>query len=306
MRKDVLACMSVLLFITFLCTAAFLSYTSHRTNPSGIDSVKGYTIARGTMVSAFIGSARYTITGYTSPFAVVKLEGEGIFNETIADANGRFTFDNGFAPLTPREVCITAIDVYKRVTQPLCLPAFPIKKDISIGPLILPPTLSINQPEYLISDKGILHGLSTPGSLVDIDLSKESHYQNLHVQTVANDKGEYSMTIPTNKKDIVHVSSRSSFNQLRSIVSTVLTFKILPFWLLFIEFILRALKSLGDNILAIVLFLEGIILMYLIWIFRRSRPVAHPLALRPDHSLENMSDFSNTRPRRSTYSKQTE
>lgn len=292
MRKYVLASGSIIVLAVLFSVTTYLHFTHPSIDPSAHKKVKGYTIARGTMVSAFIGSARYTITGYTSPFALVKLEGEGIYNETTADKNGQFTFDNGFAPLTPREVCITAIDVYKRITQPLCLPAFPIKKNIAIGPLLLPPTLSINQPEYVISDDGILHGLSTPRSTVDINLSKESQYQSLHVQTVANEKGEYSMTIPTNKKDTVRLSSRTSFNKLESIVSTVLTFNILPFWLLVIDFIFRALKSLGDNIFAIVLFLELSLLGFLFWLFKRPRQVAHPLALRPDHALESMEDFT--------------
>ena len=175
----------IALFLSiFLPIFVLLQSIIHTPLPSHMDTdIKGYTIGHKAKVSAFVGNARYTITGYTSPFATVKLEGQGVYNETIADKSGRFTFNNGFSPLTPREVCITAIDIYKRITNPLCLPPFPIKKDITIGPVILPPTLSINQPEYLINDYGILHGLSTPKSNVSISMANELNNQNINLTT---------------------------------------------------------------------------------------------------------------------------
>lgn len=269
------------------------AFTHHYQSIQQTSDIKGYTIGRKTMVSAFIGNARYTITGYTSPFALVKLEGQGIYNETHADKNGRFIFENGFSPLSPREVCVTGIDTDGRITQPLCLAAFPIKKNISIGPLILPPTLSLNQPEFLINDNGILHGLSTPGSTIDINVSKDTSKQNITIQTHANQDGDYSVTLPTSHRDNVHVYSQSKFNKLESITSNLLTFQILPWWLIILKSFFGALISLKDNIITIVLIIEGCALGYLFWYFVGSKKTEHPLALRLDHFLAQRPPTQN-------------
>lgn len=257
-------------------------------------AIKGYTIGRKVMISAFIGNARYTITGYTSPLALVKLEGQGIYNETHADKNGRFTFQDGFSPLTPREVCITAVDTDGRVTQPLCLPAFPIKKNIALGPLILPPTLSVNQPEFLINDNGILNGLSAPGSLVDINVAHDTYDQNLIIQTQANQDGEYSVTLPTSHKDTVRIYSRTSLDTLDSIASNLLSFEVLPWWLLMLNWLFEALIGLKEHIATVVIIIEAAALGYVLWYFILAKKVAHPLALRFDHFLAKREPIQST------------
>ena len=280
-----IACALSIILPVFLFIYAIVQHPNQKNSHTG---VQGYIIGRRTTVSAFIGTGRYTITGYTSPLATVKLEGQGIYNETIANKNGRFSFNNSFAPLTPREVCITAIDVYSRITQPLCLPPFPVKQEIAIGPVILPPTLSVNQPEFLIHDEGILHGLSTPQSNVTISLAREENKQNIHLSATANDKGEYSITLPTTHKDTIYVTSRSRLNKLESIVSNALTLYILPWWVLTLQWIIKALQGLKNNIYTIVLITEAALICYLIWIFFIKKHANHPLALRPDSFLEEI------------------
>lgn len=277
----------IALFLSiFLPIFLLANVLSHRQSPNNqATDIKGYTIGRRVMISAFIGNARYTITGYTSPFALVKLEGQGIYNETQADKNGKFTFQSGFSPLTPREVCITAVDTDGRITQPLCLPAFPIKKNIAIGPLILPPTLSINQPEFLIHDDGIMNGLSAPGSLVDINIAHNTYDKNLTIRTQADLDGEYSVTLPTSHKDTVRIYSRTNLDKLESIASNLLSFEVLPWWMLILKWLFEALTGLKDKIATIVIIIEIVALGYLFWYFILARKVAHPLALRPDHFL---------------------
>jgi len=279
------------IFLPIFLVAHFVSET-YLLDQKGTD-IKGYTIGRKVMVSAFVGNARYSITGYTSPFALVKLEGQGIYNETHADKNGRFAFENGFSPLSPREVCITGIDTDGRITQPLCLAAFPIKQNISIGPLILPPTLSLNQPEFLINDNGILHGLSAPGSRVDINITHDAYGQNVTIRTQAHEDGEYSVTLPTSQRDTIQVQSRTQLDKLESIASNLLSFTVLPWWLLLLKWLFEALSGLKDNIETVVIIIEGIALGYVLWYFVFARKVAHPLALRLDHFLAKREPTQN-------------
>ena len=46
-------------------------------------------------ISAFIGNGHFGLFGYTSPQALVSLEGEGIFDQTVAGNNGYFQFKEG-------------------------------------------------------------------------------------------------------------------------------------------------------------------------------------------------------------------
>ena len=124
-------------------------------------------------VSAFIGDHRFNLYGYTSPRAFVTFDGQGIFDTTTADDKGYFEFDNRFSPLSPREACLTSKDQFGRLSSPVCLPPFPIKYDVNIGPVIMPPTVSLNNPpigsDYFIGDQVMLSGQAVPNT--DVKLS---------------------------------------------------------------------------------------------------------------------------------------
>src|SRR3989338_3479133 len=96
--------------------------------------------------SVSIGEFRFSLYGYTSPLALVTFEGLGIFDQTTADDQGYFQFNNRFSPFSSREACLSSKDQFGRLSSPLCLPPFPVNYNVSIGPVIMPPTVSLNNP----------------------------------------------------------------------------------------------------------------------------------------------------------------
>lgn len=119
-------------------------------------------------VDAFIGEFRFSLFGYTSPKALVSLEGLGIYDQTYADTNGYFEFHNRFSPQSPREACLTSQDQLGRITAPTCLPPFPTKYNTRIGPVLLPPTLSLDKENYWVDDEVKLTGQTTPNSKINL------------------------------------------------------------------------------------------------------------------------------------------
>ena len=243
-------------------------------------------------VSASIGEYRFTITGYTSPGAQVVIEGQGVYDETTADRNGRFAFINRFSPFRPREACITAQDVNGRITLPLCLPHFPTQKNVNIGPLLLPPSLSVDSNSYTVNAFGILSGKAAPESIVEIKLAKRSSVQSIDLTTNTDRHGNYSFTLPTQKAEAVHIFSRNYFKDLQSDKSLTLTFTILPFWLFIIEKLKILLAIIQQLLLPIILLAELLLIIHLVMLMRQRRN-QHPLALQPEHELAPLEDHGS-------------
>lgn len=246
-------------------------------------------ISRSTQVSAFVGEFRFTLTGYTSPFARVVLEGQGIFDETVADAYGRFTFLNKFSPLSPREACITAYDTDGRSSKPVCLPPFSVNKNVVIGPILLPPTLSVNQDSFIMNDYGILTGKAAPESLVSIDLYTDRAANKINLTTLSDGSGDYSLTLPTERQATLRMFTQNAHKELSSDTSNTLVLHILPIWKLIMKHLALLMKFLLRYWLPVALFIEGLILLVLWLLGKRS---VYPLALRPHNELTVTSTHS--------------
>lgn len=159
----------------FLVLVLFLLFTNYYLLT--INREKSYvqgasTVSYPTEVSAYIGYAgqyRFSLFGYTSPQALVTIDGFGVYDQTYSDKTGYFVFYNRFSPMSSNEPCLTAQDQLGRLSQPICLPPFPTGYNIAIGPVILPPTLSLDKSDYYIGDEVILAGQTIPNS--DVNLS---------------------------------------------------------------------------------------------------------------------------------------
>ncbi len=201
------------------------------------------------------GRYKFFLYGYSSPSAQVYLEGIGIKDQTAtADKTGYFSFASSLSLLSPREVCLTAKDQLGRLSSPTCLPPFPINYDISIGPVLLPPTLSLNKPEYYTGEEIVISGQTIPNTDVVISLFVDPSKQSLvnylatklnpvksvnaftfpDLQTKADNKGNYSLKIPSAKSDLFRLFTRSIYEKQLTPQSTRLSLKILPIWWMFI------------------------------------------------------------------------
>jgi len=134
-------------------------------------------------ISATIGEPKLTVFGWTSPQALVELKGQRVSELAIADETGYFYFDRVFLP-PPKpnypEICLSVVDRSSRISSfPTCLPPLPPKLgEIRAGPVLLPPTLSLEQGEFLPGQQVKATGATFPKSKVKIFLANENFPSN--------------------------------------------------------------------------------------------------------------------------------
>ena len=128
--------------------------------------------------SAYIGEFRFSLFGYTSPYAIVTFEGMGIFDQTTANNKGYFEFNNRFSPFSKREACLSSKDQFGRLSSPVCLPPFPVNYNVSIGPVIMPPTVSLDKTDYFMGDQVVLSGQAVPNTDVKLSVFGEDGKMN--------------------------------------------------------------------------------------------------------------------------------
>jgi len=210
-------------------------------------------------VSAFVGGCRFTLWGYTSPHALVSLQGMGIYDETYARDDGYFEFNNRFSPLSPKEVCLTSRDQFGRLTVPTCLPPFPTQTDVNIGPVILPPTISFDKSNYYMGDQIITTGQSLPNSNLDFSIfvdEKKSFVNYLafvkpvealtfpELQTKTDKHGNFSLVLPSNNPQFFRIFAQSQYKTSMSPKSNTLNIIVLPWWMMIINFLKSHLPQL--------------------------------------------------------------
>lgn len=254
-------------------------------------------------VSLSIGEYRFTLFGYTSPFALVTLSGMGIFDLTYADNKGYFIFKNRFSPFSPREACLTAQDQLGRLSSPLCLPPFPTNYNVEIGPVIMPPTLSLDKENYWVGDEVILSGQTVPNSEVDLSLyANKSEFKRMIANerirsfvtirfpicvhsrvyaaeknpptdgfrlpkftTTSDDKGNFSIALPSSFAKTFRLFAQTNFLENSSPESRKLTVKILPWWMIIVQFFIMLFSVIKSRLLEFIILLQivGLVIYFL-------------------------------------------
>ncbi len=202
----------------------------------------------GVTVAAKVGEYYFTLFGYTSPLAVVTMEGLAKEEQIIADNQGYFEFRDHPSPLTPKEVCLSAKDQLGRISAPLCLPSFPIDANVVIGPVIMPPTVSLNNSPggvYFTGDETILSGQTLPETEVDLSVFIDTTSNPLawvikpvealsfpQLTTRSDNKGNFSLSLPSSRPDFFHLFAQANYKNLPSPQSITLNVKILPLWMI--------------------------------------------------------------------------
>ena len=213
-------------------------------------------------VSATIGESRLTLFGWTSPQSLVELQGQRVSESVIANEQGYFFFDRILlpAPRSPRsasgvgeveptypELCLSSIDSLSRVSFPTCLPPLPLGSfDISIGPVLLPPTLSLSKGNFLPNEQVIAQGLTIPNSEVNIFLANNlTHslrfsfipsvyaYFIPRYQIKADANGHFEFNLPSSPPTSGtswKIFAAATYLGSPSPKSNTLTFRILGWW----------------------------------------------------------------------------
>jgi len=255
-------------------------------------------------VSASIGNFRFTLDGYSSPGALVTIQGMGIYDQTFANRDGYFQFSNSFSPFSPREACLTAQDQLGRLTSPVCLPPFSTNRNITIGPVILPPTVSLDKDVYYVGDEAILSGQSIPNSQIVLStfvknkspriitqIVKPVYADTIPQLTIKTDaKGNYSVALPSSSDEAMRLFTQTKYNEQPSAQSINLNIKIWPVWMMVINFFKLIFLLLKPRLLELIILVQLIGLI--IYLLRR---FLHPHVLARQRALMVRKGFMITR-----------
>lgn len=249
-------------------------------------------LTNNVQVSISIGEYHFTLFGYTSPKALVTFQGAGIYDQTYADSKGYFQFSNRFSPFSPHEACITAQDQFGRLSKATCLPPFPTDYNVEIGPIILPPTLSLNKGQYFVGDNVVLSGQSVPNKEVVLSFFTEDKtgidkyigklnpfkivqaYSLPKIKIRANKFGNYSIQLPSTSKTRYRFFTQVKMQKQSSDGSLFLHVKILPVWMIIINFFIFIFFFLKPHLLDILIALEILITIMFLYLHRSKKNLA--------------------------------
>lgn len=273
---------SIMFLLCFYCVS-IISLLSFRND---IGQSAGISTTLETNVNLTIGDHHFTLFGYTSPYALVSFSGLGIFDQTYADEKGYFVFKNRYSPFSPKEACLTAQDQFGRLTSPVCLPPLPTNYDVKIGPVIMPPTLSLDKNDYWIGDQVILTGQTIPNSDINLSLFTENtSYQTIDqlisffplvkktyafsfpkLEIKSDKKGNFSISLPSTSAKKYRFFTQTFYLEKSSPASRKLTVEILPWWMMIIKFFGLIIEIIKARLLEFLILIELIFLtIYLLY-----------------------------------------
>lgn len=197
-------------------------------------------------VSATIGEPILTIFGYTSPQALVKLDGFRTADHVISDTTGYFRFEKVYLPLADPnypELCLTSVDTQSRLANfPTCLPSLPSGRlNIIVGPVLLPPTISLEKGDFLASQQVVAKGSTIPNAKVKIYLANNLHkklslikpaeaYSLPSLETISDGNGNFEFNLPADQPSLWRLFASAEFAGSPTPKSNTLIFKILTWW----------------------------------------------------------------------------
>lgn len=225
-----------------------LSFFSFFVSPSPVLAKPPKTLRESykVTVSATIGEPILTIFGYTSPSALVKLDGFRTADHVISDTSGYFRFEKVYLPLPDPnypELCLSSVDTQSRLANfPTCLPSLPGGRlNITVGPVLLPPTLSLSKGNFLPLEQVIAKGSTIPNTKVQIYLAndlqqklslvKPAEAYSLPIyETMADGNGNFEFNLPAESPSTWRFFASAEFAGSPTPKSNTLIFKILNWW----------------------------------------------------------------------------
>lgn len=226
-------------------------------------------------VTATIGDSHLNLYGYTSPQALVTLEGMGILDHSYADNEGYFQFSTLFSSKSSREACLSSKDQFGRLSSPVCLPPFPAGNDVEVGPVIMPPTVSLNSQNYYMGDQVILSGQAVPNTEVSLsmfgDNEKTSNFALIRpveaftfpeLKVKSDNKGNFSINLPSTNPKKFRLFAQANFLRSISSNSVNLNFDILPIWMIVVRYFLFFISLLYPRLLEVAILIEVIYIFY--------------------------------------------
>ena len=228
------------LFRFLLSLSLLLAFSFQLSTP-----VFGLTQKQDVSVSAAIPLTRLTLFGYTSPLSKVTLTGQNIEDQVQSDNTGYFIFEDIIIPKAAGDLCLSSRDRDLRQTNTVCIPPPPaVNYNTSIGPILIPPNLTIDKEVIKPDETIIASGQTIPNSTVKIfffqsetnapSFPKEVQAFSLPALTIQSDAdGNYSFNLPTAYATNYRLFASTLFDQdLASPQSNTLVFNLPSLWFL--------------------------------------------------------------------------
>lgn len=239
-------------------------------------------------VSANIGDGILEIFGYGPPMATIVLEGRSVYEETHTNENGYFVFKNARIRISAQEVCLRALANGSASSQPVCL-SIPAQKYVRVGPIILPPIITMNKLSYVVQDTAVIQGSTAPNSDVKVKLFSTNIDDNSttgislpQINTRSSKDGTFSLSIPNNTDQRLRFYAQTSYHDIDSGKSTTLTIDILPSWLMILRTFGGILSGLKNVAPWMVILGE---ISFLVWFFFVRKKKKHELMVIENTSL---------------------
>ena len=175
-------------------------------------------------------------------------------------------------------------DQFGRLSSPLCLPPFPVNYNVSIGPVIMPPTVSLDKKDYFMGDQVILSGQAVPNSEVNLAMFTNNNQSLLsriyhlsssiirpveafsfpQLNIVSDSKGNFSVNLPSSGPEKFRLFAQTDFKKSVSPNSVKLNLEILPVWMMIVKFFLFLFSLIRPRLLEILIIAEIIYIIYVI------------------------------------------
>ena len=189
-----------------------------------------------------------SISGWTSPFAIVSLNSPGLARKTNADDKGFFIFTNVLVRSNLSEICLFSQDPFGISANPVCLAPQDVLDGLIVKDILLPPTILVDKEKFTTAETAKASGMTFPNSEVigNLFFGKKTA---LTLVATSNENGKYEISLPgslpsTNRIYVFSIlnpqtsQSLGFLGKMLSPKSNILTFFISsPYWLYVIPFL---------------------------------------------------------------------
>ncbi|MFS8158706.1 MAG: hypothetical protein ACMG6E_00570 [Candidatus Roizmanbacteria bacterium] len=268
--------------VTGLSPTGIIKTTNPKTTPSPTPS----SIKKQLIIAS--------IFGYTSPKSLVFLQTNIADISTTSDKEGFFSFNSISLPSSTSEICIHSIDSFGRNTQASCIPFLDSYIGYHIGPILLSPTISLNKNMLKISENAIISGSSLPSSKIFLYFSQDSQHlfnnkeipsQPILIEAQTDSNGNYSIKFDSSKPIDGKIFTTAKRGIDNTASSNKLDISYLPYWLILLNMLIRALLSLQGDYLFIYFIIEALGVVILIYFLLWKKDPPRALAILEDHII---------------------
>lgn len=220
-------------------------------------------------IQASIGQpSSLTIYGYTSPLSKTELTAPNVYAQTYSKSDGYFEFDRVYLPESPQDLCLSSLDSNRLTSPPICIPApNTIITGKKIGPILLAPTISLNNPNPKPGDSVQIQGESIPNTKLILKLFQQNKnplqfptiswaYELPEINFNTDTKGRYGINLPSIYSTSYRLNTQALYQtDQASPQSFTLTYTLPAYWLIILKQFLKPILSFILSLCTLIIFI---------------------------------------------------